>query len=118
MKNTIRNLAVPLALVTLGALTIKDYLDDSTVKKFGTIKDGPYRLAKYHILEEDNRRKINVYQREDIPHYKEISISAIDERKDGIYEEIVVTLKGKDTSRNLGNIHSDLTKILEEINFK
>ncbi len=118
MKNTIRKLTVPVALMTLCALTIKDYLEDSTIRRFGIIKEGPYRMAKYHITEKENRREIKIYQRNDNPVYEETSIMAVDERKDGIYEEIRVVLKGKDTSRSLGNIQSDLTSILKEMNSK
>ncbi len=118
MRNTIRNIAVPLMLMTLGVFTIKDYMEDSTITKFGIIKEGPYRLAKYHISEQENQREIKIYQRNDVPFYEEFSIVAIDERKDGIYEEIIVTLKGKDTSRNIGRISSDLENILKEVDSK
>ncbi len=118
MRNTIRNIAIPLGLVTLGALTIKDYLEDSRVIKFGTIKEGNYRLAKYHVLEDEDKREIKIYQRNNNPVYEEISITAIDEKKDGIYEEINVNLKGKDTSRVISHIPSDLENILKEINSK
>ncbi len=118
MKNTIRNIAVPLALMTLGVLTMKDYLEDSTTTKFGIIKEGAYKMAKYNITEEENRREIKIYQRNDNPSYEELSLIAIDEQKDGRYEEIKLTLKGKDVSRNLGHIPTDLTKILEQVNSK
>lgn len=118
MKNTIRNIAVPLAIMTLGVFTIKDYLEDSRTKKFGIIKNGSYKLSKYSITEMENQREINIYQRNDDSVYGEIAITAIDERKDGVYEEIIVRLKGKDTSRSLNQIPSDLESILKEANFK
>ncbi len=90
----------------------------STKSYSGTVKEGPYSGTQYEISETPTQRNIRISSNNDYIVHEALEIIAIDKGKDGTYESIQIQLDGKDTSRSLGHIPTDLTSILEQANKK
>lgn len=110
-----------LGILAAGALTATGIIsctEPAYSKKEGVVRNGPYKGARYEITETKEERLINLDSRNDYIVPEVLRIRATDTGKDGTYESINIVLEGKDTSRNLGHIPTDLASILEQANSK
>lgn len=86
----------------------------STKSYSGTVKEGPYSGTQYEISETPTQRNIRISSNNDYIVHEALEIIAIDKGKDGIYEIVTVNLEGKDISRSIGHVPTDLASIIEE----
>ncbi|MGV8142412.1 MAG: hypothetical protein ACP5NS_02135 [Candidatus Pacearchaeota archaeon] len=112
---------IPLAIlgtaVAIGAgYSINEARETET--KVGTVRQGPYSGANYRIEESPKERVIILTKESNLMGPERLYLRAMDEKKDGIYESIEVELVGKENSRSLGHIPTDLAGILAEANIK